>query len=50
MEDLDEVEYILGKRKEIAVSINDLIQEGKIEMTLGDDVERRFFLARFGTA
>ena len=50
MEDLDEVEYIVGKRKEIAVCINDLIQEGKIEMKLCDDGERRFFLARFGTA
>jgi hypothetical protein len=49
MENLDEVEYIVGKRKEIAVCINELIQEGKIETRVGDDGERRLFLATFGT-
>jgi hypothetical protein len=50
MDDLDEVEHVVGERKAIAACINEFIQEGKIEATVGDDGERRLRLATFGTA
>ena len=50
MQDLDEVEYVVSERKKIVACINELIQEGRIETSVGDDGEILLSLATFGTA